>query len=62
MADRVALVEPEIACVMVKECVYRNGLCPEFKSCGYNRSDEFKIALADYVKGFEKQNYYSESK
>lgn len=60
--DRVALVEPELASVMVKECVYRNGLCPEFKSCGYNQSDAFKLELAKYVEGFEQQNYYAESK
>lgn len=59
--DRIALVEPEIASVMVKECVYRNGLCPEFKSCGYNQSDAFRIELTEYVKGFEQQNYYGES-
>lgn len=57
--DRIALVEPEIASVMVKECVYRNGLCPEFKSCGYNKSDAFKLELAEYVKGLEQQNYYA---
>lgn len=57
--DRVALVEPEIAGVMVKECVYRNGLCPEFKSCGYNKSDAFKTELDEYLKGFEQQNYYT---
>lgn len=56
--SRIAAVEPEIASVMVKECVYRNGLCPEFKSCGYNKTDAFKAELEEYLKGFEQQNYY----
>ncbi len=56
--NKVAFVEPEITSVMVKECVYRNGLCPEFKSCGHNKSDAFKLELADYVRGFEQQTYY----
>ena len=59
--EKIALVEPEMASVMVRECIYRNGLCPEFKSCGYNKTEIFKNELDDYVLGFEQQNYYAES-
>ena len=59
--DKIAIVEPEMANVMVRECIYRNGLCPEFKSCGYNKTDTFKNELGKYVKGFEQQNYYAKS-
>lgn len=53
--DRVAECEPEMASCMVRECVYRNGLCPEMFSCGYNKTDAFKKELKDYIKGVENQ-------
>jgi len=31
----VAKVDPDLAKYMVRECIYRNGFCPEFKSCGF---------------------------
>lgn len=53
--ERVRLEEPEIAACCVKECVYRNGLCPEYKSCGYNKTPAFEAELAEYIKGYEDQ-------
>lgn len=53
--DGISEVEPAIASVMVKECVYRNGLCPEFISCGYNKTEAFQKELEEYLKGFEHQ-------
>lgn len=47
--DYVATKEPELAKCMVKECVYRNGLCPEMFSCGYNKSPKFEEELKDYT-------------
>lgn len=47
--DEVAKTEPELASCMVKECIYRNGLCPEFKSCGYNKTKAFKEELKEYT-------------
>lgn len=47
--NSISVVEPELAECMVKECVYRNGLCPEMKSCGYNKSDAFKHELKKYL-------------
>jgi hypothetical protein len=47
--------EPELYKTCVKECVYRNGLCPEFISCGYNKTNKFKKELRTYIKGFENQ-------
>ncbi|GAB6153697.1 hypothetical protein JCM17380_24470 [Desulfosporosinus burensis] len=46
----VAKVEPELASVMVKECIYR-GFCPEFVSCGYHKTPAFAKELAEYRKG-----------
>ena len=40
-------VDPVTASVMVPECIYR-GFCPEFKSCGYVDTEEYKVALAEY--------------
>ena len=53
--NKVAECEPELASCMVRECVYRNGLCPEMFSCGYNKTDAFKEELKDYIKGVENQ-------
>ena len=38
----------EMAQHMVRECVYRNGLCPEMKCCGYNQTEAFKKELDEY--------------
>lgn len=45
--DYVATVEPELASVMVKECIYR-GFCPEMYKCGYAKTDKFKEELKIY--------------
>ena len=47
--SEIALVEPELASVMVKECVYRNGLCPEMFTCGYNKTKIFEEELKEYT-------------
>lgn len=39
--------DPVLASVMVPECVYR-GFCPEFQSCGYCDTEDFKIKLEKY--------------
>lgn len=45
-------VDKNLADVCVRECVYRNGLCPEGgKSCKYNKTEEFKKELAKYLEG-----------
>ncbi|MGL4523621.1 MAG: FAD-dependent thymidylate synthase [Bacilli bacterium] len=55
VVDELAITEPELASLCVKECVYRNGLCPEFKTCGYNKSKRFKRELAEYQADFVEQ-------
>ena len=42
--------EPELFNVSVPECIYR-GFCPEFKSCGYHKSEDYKNKLIEYRKG-----------
>jgi len=45
--DEIAKTEPEIAECCVPECVYR-GFCPEFKSCGYCNTEDFKKKVEQY--------------
>lgn len=52
---KLELYEPELVSVCVPECVYRNGFCPEMKSCGWNKTKEFEEELKKYLQGFEKQ-------
>lgn len=53
--EKIAESEPELAACMVRECVYRNGLCPEMFSCKYNKSDEFKEELKNYTNFIKEQ-------
>ena len=43
----ISKVDPVLASVMVKECIYR-GFCPEFKTCGYTDTPEYKKELEEY--------------
>lgn len=51
--DSIKEDHPELVKVCVKECVYRNGLCPEIKSCGYNTNEKtrhlFEQELREYT-------------
>lgn len=58
--EKIAESEPELANCMVRECVYRNGLCPEMFSCNYNKSDAFKEELKNYT-GFIKEQICKET-
>lgn len=54
--DEIAKVDPELAAMMVRKCVYRGGLCGESRCCGYNCTAPFKKELANYLSNFsEKQ-------
>ena len=41
-------IDPEMASVMVPNCVYR-GFCPEMKSCGYVKTTDYKSKRQWYV-------------
>lgn len=45
--EQVSNIDPVLGSVMVKECIYR-GFCPEFKSCGYCDTEQFKKDLEEY--------------
>lgn len=42
-------IDPEMAAVMVPNCIYR-GFCPETKCCGYANSNAYNQQLNDYRK------------
>ena len=43
-------IDPEMAQVMVRQCVYR-GFCPEMKCCGFCRTPEYVKELEAYRNG-----------
>lgn len=54
--NEIAKIDPDLALMMVRKCVYRNGLCGEQRCCGFNHTAEFEAELKDYVSHFsEKQ-------
>lgn len=48
--DEVAKIDPDLAKHMVPQCIYRGGICPEEKCCGYNRNAD---VLNEYKELFE---------
>jgi hypothetical protein len=45
--DKMQTIDPVIASVMVRECVYR-GFCPEFHCCGYVNTEAYQEELKKY--------------
>lgn len=48
--NKVDIANPELASVMVKECVYR-GFCPEMNTCGYYKTESYKKEIKEYRAG-----------
>ena len=60
--QEIAKIDPSLASIMVRKCVYRGGLCGEMRCCGFNNSPAFQIELAGYLSNFnEKQRGTVES-
>lgn len=54
--NEIKKVDPNLASMMVRKCVYRNGLCGEPRCCGFNHTKAFDAELKDYVSHYsEKQ-------
>lgn len=49
---KIAEIDSELASMMVRKCVYRNGLCGEPRCCGFNHTSAFKTELNDYLQYF----------
>jgi len=52
LKEEISKVEPELSSCMVRECVYR-GFCPEMKSCGFVKTEDFKKELEAYRNGYQ---------
>jgi len=46
--ESIKVNEPELYCACVPDCVYR-GHCFEMQTCGYYKSDGYKLARKEYV-------------
>ena len=49
---KISEIDEALAQMMVRKCIYRNGLCGEPRCCGYNSSDLFKVELERYLENF----------
>ena len=45
-------VDPALAKMMVRKCVYRGGICGEPRCCGYNSTPKFQAELEEYLLNF----------
>lgn len=52
--EQVAKVDPDLAFMMVPQCIYRGGICPENYSCRFCEGERGKKVLSDYKELFEK--------
>lgn len=50
--EAVASVDPDLAKMMVRKCVYRCGLCGEPRCCGFNHTQQFDDELNEYLSYF----------
>lgn len=50
--NQIAKIDPALAAMMVRKCVYRNGLCGETHCCGFNSTSAFEVELRDYTSRF----------
>ena len=47
--EQIWLIDRDLANMMVRKCVYRNGLCGEPSCCGFNHTTTFKEELTNYI-------------
>jgi len=52
MRAEIAKVDPDLAKLMVRKCVYRGGICGEPRCCGFNATDAFLDEMEDYLSNF----------
>lgn len=53
--EKISEIDPELASMMVRKCVYRNGLCGEPRCCGFNLTPAFNNELSLYLENFTKK-------
>lgn len=50
--EKINEIDPELASMMVRKCVYRNGLCGEPRCCGFQSTPIFKKEHENYLNHF----------
>lgn len=56
MREKVREIDPALAAMMVRKCVYRGGICGESRCCGFNNTEAFMKELQQYLDNYsEKQ-------
>lgn len=55
--EAVAKIDPEMASVMVPECIYRGGWCPELKTCGWYKTPAAIKMLQEYHSMYPERQY-----
>ncbi len=53
--DEIAKIDPDLASVMVRKCVYRGGICGEPRCCGFNGTQKFREELSRYLSNFSQK-------
>lgn len=52
VVSKISDIDPDLAKHCVPQCMYRGGICPEPKGCGYNKTGLFNKQLTEYKKLF----------
>ncbi len=50
--EEIAKIDPSLASMMVRKCVYRGGLCGEMRCCGFNNTLAFQDEMRAYASNF----------
>ena len=54
LKKEIAKVDKDLTKFLVPNCIYRGGICPELKPCGYNKTRRFQLELDEYKALFVK--------
>jgi len=53
--DEISKIDPDLASVMVRKCVYRGGICGEPRCCGFNGTQKFREELSRYLSNYSQK-------
>lgn len=53
--QEVSKIDPALASMMVRKCVYRGGLCGEMRCCGFNKTAAFQTEMLAYAANFNER-------
>lgn len=55
--EEVEKINPEVASMMVPECIYRGGWCPEMTTCGWYKTPSAQKMLHEYHSIYPSRSY-----